>query len=109
IIDRSLANIEIFSGKFLYVFRGDSVIDAASHFDVARVETELPGIWRRDDDVATDELAPMHVITEGRREQPNPVSALTKQAVGLLKYCHAGPFEVTRVDGGRFFFGDDFQ
>jgi hypothetical protein len=66
-------------------------------------------VRRRDDDVAADELAPVHVVAEGRREQAQPVAALLEQAVGLLEHRHAGPLEHARIHAELVLLGVDLQ
>src|SRR5439155_22447979 len=43
----------------------DGVVDPGHDFDVARVESDLPLVGRRDNNLPTDEFTPVHVIAEG--------------------------------------------
>src|ERR1700757_223116 len=85
------------------------LIDAGAHLDIAGVEADLPGVGRRDDDVATDQFAPMHVVAKRRREQPDSVAALPKNLIGLFEYRHPGPFQITRIDGDVLFFAYNLE
>src|SRR5438128_8491824 len=77
----------------------DRVVDPRPDLDVTCVEPFLPcGRWR-DDGVRAYELAPMHVIAECRRQQPQPVATLAEDAVRLLEYGHPCPLQVARIDG----------
>ena len=89
--------------------RIDGVVDPRPHLDVARVDPSLPSGRRRDDRVRADQLAPVHVITEGRGEQAQPVAAFAEDAVGLLEDGHAGPFEPAGVDRDPALFEDHLQ
>src|SRR4029077_21023219 len=81
------------SKKLLHKFWINRVVDPRSHLDVTRVEALLPrGRWR-DDCIRADELAPLHVVAEGRGQQPQPVAAIAKDAIGLLENSHARPLE----------------
>ena len=68
-------------------------VDAGLDRHVARVEPLLPHVRRRDHDVAADELAPVHVVAEGGREQADAVAALLEQPVSLLEHRDTRPFE----------------
>ena len=87
-----------FSEKRVDDARVDWIVDARNDFDVALVVAALPGARRRDHEVATDELAPVHVIAKGCREQAQAIASFAIDFVGLLEDGDAGPFEVAGID-----------
>ena len=103
------AEVSELSGQFLDDMGFDGLVDAGTRLDVARVESNLPGIGRRDYDVTTDEFAPVHVIAERGREQANSIAAIAKDGIRLLKHGDAGPFEIARIDCDIFFFDHHLQ
>src|SRR5256885_3387837 len=89
--------------------RVDRVVDPGTHLDVARIETPLPCIRRRDHSVRADQLAPVHVVAESRGQQSNTVPALTEYPVGLLEDADARPLEVSGVDADIALVEQDFE
>ena len=77
--------------------------------DVTRVESDLPGVGRRNHNVAADQFAPVHVIPKRRREQANSIAAIAKMRYAFLKDGDAGPFEIARIDRDIFFFDHHLQ
>src|SRR5215469_8895855 len=80
-----------------------------THFDIAVIEANLPGIGRRNDDIAANEFAPVHMIAEGCREQANTIAAFAEDLISLLEHCHSGPLQITRIDRDVFSFGHYLQ
>src|SRR6202789_1481057 len=84
-------------------------IHSRSYADVARIKTDLPLVGGRDDHVASDKLAPLHMIAKGGREQPEAVPALTIDAIRFLEYSHAGPLKIARIEGDVALLCDHLQ
>jgi hypothetical protein len=40
------------------------LLDAMQDLNITSIEADLPRVWRRDDDIASDELAALHVIAK---------------------------------------------
>src|SRR5207245_10671427 len=74
------------------------LVDAWDRRDPARVDPHLPGVGRRDHHVASDELAPVHVVAERRGEEPDAVATLLEEAIRLLEHRHPRPFEDAGID-----------
>src|ERR1700730_8245017 len=89
--------IRKFQQKRIHDFGIDGIVDSWNNLDITRIEAHLPLVGRRDHDVSSDEFAPMHMITEGCREQTDAVPSLAKDLVGLLEYCHAGPLQISGI------------
>src|SRR3984893_5567815 len=92
-----------------YDLRIDRFMDAVADFHIARVAADLPGVRRRDHDVPADELAPVHVVPKGCRQEADPVAARAEQLIGLLENGYAGPFEIPGIDGDVFLLGQHLQ
>src|SRR5713226_1069787 len=105
----SAAEIRELLREFLHNLGLDGLVDSWPDLDIAGIKAHLPGVRGRDDDIAADEFAPVHVVAKGGREQADAVAALAENLVGLLEYRDASPFQVSRIDGDIVFFGDDLQ
>ena len=97
------------SQELIDYLRVDWIVDPGQHLDVAGIETLLPAVGGRDDGVGTDELAPVHVISEGRGEQPEPVASLAVDLVRLLENGHSSPFEVAGVHQNALLLHQDLE
>src|SRR5882762_8896292 len=62
--------------QILYHAGSNRFVDAWTHFDVAGVEANLPRVRRRNDDIAADEFAPVHVIAKCSGQQSQPIAAI---------------------------------
>jgi hypothetical protein len=84
-------------------------LNARMNANIAGVETNLPCIRRRDNHIAANELAPMHVVPkgQGRGKQADTATAFVENTIGLLERCYTGPFEVSRIEGDILSFGDN--
>ena len=87
----------------------DWLVDARTNLDVAGIEANLPGIRGGNHNIPADEFAPVHVISECSRKQPNAVAALAEDLIGLLEHRDTRPLEVSRVDGDIVFLHQHFQ
>src|SRR5712692_577255 len=85
------------------------LVDARTNLNVAGVQANLPHVRWRNDDITTDEFAPVHVVAKSRRQQAYAIATLAKNLVCLLEYRNAGPLQVSRIDRDIFLFGDDLQ
>src|SRR5712692_2474813 len=85
------------------------LVDARTNLNVAGVQANLPRVRWRNDDITTDEFAPVHVVAKSRRQQAYAIATLPKNLVGFLEYRDAGPLQVSRIDRDIFLFGDDLQ
>ena len=80
-------------------------LNARMNANIAGIETNLPCIRRRDNHIAANELATMHVVPKSRGKQADAVTAFVENTIGLL--CYTGPFEVSRIEGDILSFGGD--
>src|SRR5262245_56902330 len=71
---KRLAEIHKLLLQFVNDYGIDRLPNSRLHLNVAGVKAHLPGVGRRDDDVATDKLAPMHVVAERRRQKPDAIA-----------------------------------
>src|SRR5256886_13648186 len=60
-------------------------MDSIPDLYIAAVKASLPCIRWRDDDIATDEFTPVHVIAKCCGKQANPVAALFENLVSPLE------------------------
>src|SRR6516162_11665218 len=66
--------------------RINRLVNSWMYHYIARVESNLPGIRRRDHHISADKFTPVHVIAKGRGKQTDAISALLKNLIGLLKH-----------------------
>src|SRR5437870_8644062 len=86
--------IHEFPRKLVYNLRIHRLVHTGPHFNVAGVEPNLPGIRWGNDNVTTDELAPVHVVAKRGGKQADSVAALAEDAIGLLEHCDSGPLQI---------------
>src|SRR5581483_2864183 len=98
-----------FGAERIDYFLVDRRVNSRADANVACVIAKLPCIWRRDHDITTNKLAPMHVISKRSGQQPNAIAALLKNLVSSLERGHAGPFQIARVDADAPFLDKDFE
>jgi len=56
----------------------DRLFNCWANHKVARVESDLPGVKWRDQDIPTDKLTPMHVIAKSRPQETNAIYRLVE-------------------------------
>src|ERR1700722_10330769 len=59
--------------QFFNNLRPHRFVDPRSHADVAGIKTDLPLVGGRDDYVASNKFAPLHMISKRGREQPEAI------------------------------------
>src|SRR5580658_3011654 len=65
------AKIRKFLEERIHDMCRNGIVDSWTNLYIAGVEANLPGMGRRDDHISANELAPMHVVAKGGREQTN--------------------------------------
>src|SRR5207302_3907344 len=85
------------------------LVHTGAHFNVAGVEPNLPGIRWGNDNVTTDELAPVHVVAKRGGKQADSVAALAEDAIGLLEHCDSGPLQIAWIYRDILFLRDHLQ
>src|ERR1700730_1635673 len=63
------AEIREFPGEFPHDLCINRFVDAGTNLNVAGVEANLPRVRWRNDDITTDEFAPVHVVSKRGRQQ----------------------------------------
>src|SRR5260370_25850154 len=76
--------IREFQQKLIHDFGIDGLVDSWNNLDVTPVEADLPLVRRGDHDISPHEFAPMHMIAEGSRGEPNTAAALAKKLGGFF-------------------------
>src|SRR3984893_10036614 len=95
--------------KFLHDLWINRLVDARTNLNIAGVQANLPRVGRRNDNIATNKFAPVHVVAKRCRQQANAITPRAKNLIGPLEYRDAGPLQVSGVEGNIFLFGDDLQ
>src|SRR3984885_1150166 len=93
-----------FQQQLVNNFGFNLLVNPRDNFDITRIETNLPLMWRGDTHVSPDKFAPIHGIPECRRKQPDAISALAKNSIGFFECRDSSPLEVARIgrDGIQF-------
>src|SRR6516225_3967101 len=89
--------------------RINRLVNSWTYHYIARVESNLPGVRRRDHHISADKFAPMHVISKSGGKQPDAISALFENLISLLEHRHTRPFKMSGLDGDVFLFRKHFQ
>src|SRR5882724_5240880 len=84
--------------QILYHACSNRLVDPWTHFDVAGVEANLPRVRRRNDHIAADEFAPVHVIAKCSGQQSQPIAAIAEDPIRLFEHRHASPLQIAGID-----------
>src|ERR1700674_2383436 len=81
-----------FLGQLLNDSPIDRIIDAVGDLYVAGIEADLPRVRWRNDNVAADQLAPVHGIAKGRGKQTNAIASLAENPIRFFEHRNPSPF-----------------
>src|ERR1700733_11226741 len=78
-----------FSSEFALDLLPHRFINPRANHDVARVESHLPRVRRGNDQISSNELAPVHVVAKSSRQQTGAIPSLAEYAIRFLQYSNA--------------------